>query len=417
VPQHNELIRAARMRVESPNSPRLPMTRQELAEAVNAHVFRAANERSSVDANHVGKWERGETRWPTVRYRAALRAVLNVATDAELGFRKPQRATVDNVDRKTFIRATLGAGAGVVLAHTPLTPPPDGGLAEVLSGPTMYYRRMESAVASDQLGPAVDAHLSLATRLVRERLRTSAGFCVLSEIAGLAAWLAADRGDNATARRRYKEAIVHAQRTHHPLLISYMTASFGQFAVEASNPRAGLSMLNRASAQLDATAPDTARAWMASLFAVAHASLGDRAATTGALLEAEKLANRQRHEPQWPWVFAFDAAKVAQYQAAALSRIGDVRAARVAYAAAGPALTAAKPRALAQVEHAHVVARAGDVAGGCALAVEALSVGRAYRSERITNRVRDFRTTFPVRSAEAETLDAALVALYEGGRS
>jgi hypothetical protein len=236
------------------------MTRQELADAVNVHAFRSTEKKSAVDAKHVGKWERGETRWPVDHHRAALRAVLNVATDAELGFRRRQRATVDNVDRKAFLKATLGASAGVLLAQRGPIPPGSADLAEALSGPTTYYRRMESAVPSDELAPAVDAHLSLVVRVVRDRFRTSSGFRVLSEVAGLAAWLAADRGDNATARRRYAEAIKHAERTHHPLLVSYMTASLGHFAVEAGDARAGLVMLQRASAQLDSRAPDTARA-------------------------------------------------------------------------------------------------------------------------------------------------------------
>jgi len=60
------------------------------------------------------------------------------------------------VDRKTFLKTALGAGAGALLAHNgPISSAVD--LAGILSGPTAYYRRMESAVPSDQLTPAVDA--------------------------------------------------------------------------------------------------------------------------------------------------------------------------------------------------------------------------------------------------------------------
>jgi hypothetical protein len=214
LPQHNEQLTEARMRIESPSSPGQPMTRHELAAAVNDHVLRVTGRPGAVDAQHVGRWERGNNQWPASRYRAALRAVLGVATDAELGFRRPRRTTVEDVNRKTFLKATLGVGAGVLLV------PSDANLIEILSGPTAYYRQMESAVPSDQLSPAVNAHLTLATGIVQDRLRTSDGFRMLSEIAGLAAWLAADRGDNATARRRYAEAIGHAERTHHPLLVA-----------------------------------------------------------------------------------------------------------------------------------------------------------------------------------------------------
>jgi len=407
LPQHNELLIAARERIESPATPGQHMTRHELAVAVNDHVFRATGTPGAVDARHVGRWERGVTVWPASRYRAALRAVLNVTTDAELGFRRPPRTTVEDVHRKTFLKATLGVGAGILLA------PSDANLIEILSGPTAHYRQMESAVASDRLSPAVDAHLTLAGGIVRDHLRTSDGFRMLSEIAGLAAWLAADRGDNATARRRYAEAIGHAKRAHHPLLAAYMTASLGHFAVETGDSNQGLTLLLRASQQLDASASDTARAWLASLLAVAYACTGDRKQTLAELRRAEKLAARQLDVPQWPWVFTFSSAKAARYRASALGRLGDLRAARTAYAAAGPALTAAKPRALAQVEHARVLASIGDVAGGCSLATEALAVGRAYGSERITSRVREFRSNITVRTAEARQLDDALATLYE----
>jgi hypothetical protein len=62
------------------------MSRQELAEAVNAHLFFTNGIHAAVDAHYVGRLERGKRRWPSDPYRAAFRAVLGAATDAELGF-------------------------------------------------------------------------------------------------------------------------------------------------------------------------------------------------------------------------------------------------------------------------------------------------------------------------------------------
>ncbi|MGQ4600058.1 hypothetical protein [Nocardia sp. R6R-6] len=406
----NDLLIEARLRVESPGSPGHSMTRQELANAVNDHVFRATNNRGAVDERHVGKWERGETTWPRKHYRAALRAILNVASDAELGFARRQHLSDnEDVNRKQFLQSALAASAGAVLANVA---PTDGELIEAIAGPTSHYRRMESSIPSDRLHPAVEAHLSLVTSIVCDQLRTSSGFRVLSEVAGLAAWLAADRGDDATARRRYTEAIRHAERTHHPLLVAYMTASLGHYAVETGDGRAGLKLLRTASAQMGTEVPDSASAWLASLLAVANAATGDRKSAVAELNRAERLAARQRGEPQWPWVFVFDGPKAARYRASTLARLGDHRSARAAFAAAESALSVAKPRALAQVEHAHVLARSGDVEGGCALAAEALAVGLRYRSERITRLARDFRASLPTRTDEARHLDDALATLY-----
>lgn len=406
----NELLIQARLRTESPGSPGQSLTRRELADAVNDHVLRATGKRGAVDERHVGKWERGETTWPRKHYRAALRAILNVATDTELGFAIGHRAADDeSVNRKQFLSSALVVTTGAVLSNTA---PSESDLIDTMAGPTANYRRMESSVPSGRLAPVVDAHLNLVAGVVRERLRTSGGFRTLSEIAGLAAWLAADRGDDAAARRRYVEAIHHAERTHHPLLVAYMTASLGHYAVEMGDARAGLTLLRTAATQLGSDAPDSAVAWMSSLLAVAHAATGDRANALGALRRAERLVERQRGEPQWPWVFVFDAPKAARYQASALARLGDHRAAHLAFEIADTALTAAKPRALAKVEHAQVLARSGDIEGGCALAAEALLVGLSYHSERITRTARIFRAGLPTRTVEARALDDALATLY-----
>ena len=69
--------------------------------------------------------------------------------------------------------------------------------------------------------------------------------------------------------------------------------------------------------------------------------------------------------------------------------------------------------AASYAEHAGVLARAGMVGKSCALAAEALRVGRRYGTERITARVRDFRAILPVGTTEAAELDEALTALYE----
>lgn len=420
MPDANELLRAARLRIESPNSPGSPLSRQELADAVNAYIFRASGGKhvTCVDANHIGKWERGVIRWPAAHYRAALRAVLDVATDRDLGFEPPRRGEngdTDPVNRKQFLATALGLGAGAILGRSvaPAHLFETGDLLDALAGPTAHFRRMEQSVPSPDLSQAVEAHLALATRLVDQQLTTSAGFAVLAEVAGLAAWLAADRGDHGTARRRYAESIRYAQRAHHPLLAAYMTASTGHFAVECGDPRHGAGLLDRARAQLDAAAPPQAHAWLASLEAVARARLADRSAALRALHEAETRAARADADPIWPWIFSFDAAKAARYRGFALAHLGDLRGAIEAFSEAGPALTTPKPRAVALVERAQVHARLGEIGHACRLAVDALEVGRRYGSERIIAKVRALRAEMPPRAPEAEDLDHALMACYE----
>ncbi len=384
----NHLLRAARERTPSKRLPNTCLSRAELAEAVNAWLHEHTQRAGALDDHTIARYERGKIRWPGNDYRAAFRAVLKATSDAELGFTHAGGGNPDGVDRKNFLKTTLGAGAGVwVSHHFPASADDDPhGLALALSGPTTHYRHMESAVSSQELAPAVDAHLRLASYMVPDFLPTATGFGVLSGIAGLSAWLAADRGDLGAARRRYTEAVHHAERTHHPLLVAYMTASLGHFAAESGDPRQGVALLDRPAGKLDSS---DARA---------------------ALRIAGKLAERHRGEPRWPWVFAFDTTKAARYQASVLGRLGDFRAACSAYDAAGITALAPKPRALAQVEHAGVLARAGMVGESCALAAEALRVGRpnprsANRSpKRCTTRAsRSVSSTAPRRRSRSTT--------------
>ncbi|MGH4001635.1 MAG: XRE family transcriptional regulator, partial [Pseudonocardiaceae bacterium] len=115
----NDLLRRARESVESPHASGDCLSRQELAELVNAWVYEHTDEHRVVelDANYIGKLEQGSIHWPQdPNRRAAFRAVLGVKTDAELGFRRPRRSRtrVRGVDRHQFIRAGLGVGAVAV---------------------------------------------------------------------------------------------------------------------------------------------------------------------------------------------------------------------------------------------------------------------------------------------------------------
>ena len=82
----NWLLHQARLRLPSPSGSGRPMSRQELAEAVNTYLFERSKRVYALDAHYVGRLERGARRWPNADYRAGLRAVLGAQNDAELGF-------------------------------------------------------------------------------------------------------------------------------------------------------------------------------------------------------------------------------------------------------------------------------------------------------------------------------------------
>ncbi|MFI0791595.1 hypothetical protein ACH4OY_02665 [Micromonospora rubida] len=61
------------------------MSRQEVAEAVNAWIWEHQRRRTYLDSRYVGKLERGESRWPVSHVRAGLRGVFGVDNDASIG--------------------------------------------------------------------------------------------------------------------------------------------------------------------------------------------------------------------------------------------------------------------------------------------------------------------------------------------
>ncbi|WP_239091257.1 XRE family transcriptional regulator [Asanoa iriomotensis] len=62
------------------------MSRQELADAFNLYLWEVHHVRRSWDETDIGRLERGENRWPRKIHREALRVVLRVQTDSEIGF-------------------------------------------------------------------------------------------------------------------------------------------------------------------------------------------------------------------------------------------------------------------------------------------------------------------------------------------
>lgn len=87
----NDVLRERREATPSPSGDGSSMSRAELADAVNQYVWARSRSRRSLDAETVGRYERGTIRWPGAVYRAGLRAVLGAETDADLGFRPTRR--------------------------------------------------------------------------------------------------------------------------------------------------------------------------------------------------------------------------------------------------------------------------------------------------------------------------------------
>lgn len=116
----NDLLRAAR---EADG-----LTQSQLAELANAQVEIMAGRLGAMDADYIGKLERGIHRWPNKDYRDALRVVLGAVTDRDLGFFSTRSRVVtvvngprgteggDDVERKTFLRVLAGSVTSLAFA-------------------------------------------------------------------------------------------------------------------------------------------------------------------------------------------------------------------------------------------------------------------------------------------------------------
>ncbi|MDA0564579.1 helix-turn-helix transcriptional regulator [Streptomonospora sp. S1-112] len=307
--------------------------------------------------------------------------------------------------RREFGRVITAAALAV-----PVAPPPgDIGdhTAPTLRAITGGQRRLDASCPARDLAAGARAHVELTARTLARARRTPFAADIAAaagEAAGFAAWLHADMDDTGTARAHYRSAVRAARLAGHPLLGAYMLGSLAFFETDNGDAAAGLELAGEAGRLVGAGAHPTAAAWLACVRAVAHAALGEPRAADRAIAAAEAaVARRDNADPPWPWVFPFDAAKVAGYRALAAVRLDRPADARRAFTEAfGQAAPAAKQRGVLMVEMARAHLAAGDVDEAFRLAGEALDVGLRHGSDRLVSRVRGLRRSY--RGAPARCL-------------
>jgi transcriptional regulator with XRE-family HTH domain len=304
----------------------------------------------------------------------------------------PREETEQDVQRREFLGGVAAVAATPVLAALA-----DGGQqAAALRLSTTAYRRLEGSTPSRDLTEPVHAHLRLIQSISQsasngDRPRLAA---VGSEAASLAGWLAWDTGDHGSARSWYGSAVKAARAAGDPLLTAYQVGSLAQFEAHAGNGSQALNLAAAARRALGNHRPVIAEAWLFAVEALAQAAGGDRRAADRALVESGAAAQRISREepPPWPWVFAFDEAKVAACRVMCGARLGIsawVLDADTEALGAGHE----KQRALVLLDIAAGYLAAGRLEAAFALAARAVETGIVYRSGRIVERARQLRRT------------------------
>lgn len=269
---------------------------------------------------------------------------------------------------------------------------------------TTAHRRLDGTTPSCELTPPVAAQLRMAGQMqVRSpdpRSRQVMAAAV-SEVAGLAGWLYWDMHELGSARRHYHIALEQAQRASgDSMLTAYMLGSLASFVVMQDGAAdEGIVLIRQAAEVSEGESPATGDAWLACIEAVAHASAGNDVQSWRALDRAEVAIGRAAAEdpPPWPWVFPFDAGKIATHRLTCAVRL---RRPDIAYAAAADlsvslATGHRKQGALALLDLACAHVQAQEVEEGLRVATTAIDLAATTRSERVLSRARQFRRTIP----------------------
>lgn len=191
----------------------------------------------AMDADYIGKLERGIHRWPNRDYRAALRHVLGRVADAELGFfsTRCRAATVgqspwqanggDDVERQIFVRSLAGSVAGLAFSD-PIKEFLGGAVgsgsqrhvgvadAEQVRHLARMFASQDHGLAGGLSSHAVVAQLHTSAELLHGRFSQEAVrqhfFSAIAELADLAGGMCFDAGLHQQAERCFRLAVADA---------------------------------------------------------------------------------------------------------------------------------------------------------------------------------------------------------------
>lgn len=369
----NASLRSARERTASKLHAGECLSRQELAEAVNTHLWHQHAQRVELDGHYIAKLERGVIRWPNSRYRAALRAVLGAGDDAELGFRAPRRGVVpvpgrlvtpwdvDQVNQaaRTIVRGQHQYGGWWMR---------DAALAQLRS----------SAGLLDGECPAELA------RPLRQALGDFAHVC---------AFMCFDTGEHDEARGLFDLALRYADLAGDEGARANALASLSRQATWLGRPDEGLTFADQALVAADRLTA-ARRAMLFAARARALGALGRVEDTVRAVGLADEHMSHADPELEPPSMRFYDArqhsgdtGEALAYLAALGHRVDDART-RMRVAFDDGTDSYARSRLLAQVKLASLAMTTGEPVEGALLGVAAAQESGSVRSDRVLDSFR-----------------------------
>jgi hypothetical protein len=413
------------------------MTRAELADAVNAHLWTTTRTRYELDDHLVGKWERGKVARPIAAYRSALRHVLNVDTDAELGFTSPRRQATnetpsadapwsvgtivtdataatewDLINRRDALTgAAVIGGAGLLAPLAPwLEPLAEGALTarrgafavaevEAVEHVVETFRSWRSAGAG--LGrTAVVGQLSDVAERLHEApadALTMRVFLASAELAKIAGSMAFDAGLPQVATRHYVMSVRMAKAGDCPSFGAVALAALARQSFDLGSADDGLEVVALAQRGTRDSATPALRAMLSTRQAWGHAMRGEVYAFQRAADDAEHAHAGVDPGTEPRWLDGLDGAELAGVLGARYRDLArhDRRQAKHAVTYIGRALALRDParsrnRAFDLVSLARVYLITGEHNESAAVVREALPLVDPQRPGRLARKLIDW---------------------------
>jgi hypothetical protein len=407
----NDRFRAARERTASLTYPDEGLSRRELADLVNAYIWDHHHEMVALDANYLGKIERGIIRWPSKLYREALRAILGASTDSALGFINPRRAVVklENVRRKQFLHTTTLLGVGTLTL---------GPVAALLEGsePTPIPERV-GATEIEQIRTATQVFESwclaygggLGRETVLAQLRWSAGlleatcparlqpelFRAVGDLAWVAGFMAFDHCVHEEARRMFSFALGCAEQAKDWHLRAGILGDMALVEVWVGRPDEGLTLTEYALVRADDRLTATGRAMLHTYQALALAKMRRVGETLAAVGTADDhfAHSTPANDPPFMtfWNAGMQAETIGQALAdlAVLGRDPAEATNRLTTAVAGNVPGHARCRAFSLTKLASLTMATGDPRQAVTIGTAALDAVGTIRSRRALHGLRE----------------------------
>jgi hypothetical protein len=318
----NERFAAARAAAE--------LTASEVADQIADWIDGKTGKRPRIDADHIGRIERGLITWPGKEYRDALRAVLRVASNADLGLhcrsrgtRKPAAvadlagqlvaytaaATVNALDDSVVDSLSADLGKPATPARIGRTDVED--LHRVIDGMeradhSAGGRTVVRSLALGQLGWA-QSTLRLASFPNNDVRNT--WMSAVARLGRLAGFMSVDAREHDQARKCFVVALkIAAQAEDWPSRLNVLSGMARQ-AVHLGDGAVALQFVTLARAGESAVSVTT-QAMLHVLEARAYGVLGRAPEAVDAVRRAEDMFAQRRPEDDPPWLWFYDEAQL-----------------------------------------------------------------------------------------------------------